>query len=77
MIIYQIILFSIFSLVIYSTVIRTQNAIKEFKINQYLKLKLENGRTNIYVKNRMFRQCMYLLLNIPVTQIEELKIMRK
>ncbi|MHA2472116.1 MAG: leucine-rich repeat domain-containing protein [Promethearchaeota archaeon] len=51
--------------------IRTQNAIKEFKINQYLKLKLENGRTNIYVKNRMFRQCMYLLLNIPVTQIED------
>jgi len=40
--------------------------VKEFKVNDYIKLKLENGRTNIYVKNRVFRQCMYLLLNIPV-----------
>jgi len=43
----------------------------EFKINQYLKLKLEGGRTNIYVKNRRFMQCMYLLLNISVDRIEE------
>ena len=45
--------------------------VKEFKVNDYLKLKLENDRTNIYVKNRVFRQCMYLLLNIPVDRIRD------
>lgn len=44
---------------------------KEFEINKYLKLKLEAGRTNIYVKGRKFQQCMYLLLNIPVDRIED------
>lgn len=51
--------------------IRAGNVEKEFKINSYLKLKLESGRTNIYVKNKLFRQCMYLLMNIPVNKIEE------
>ena len=46
--------------------------IKEFKINKYIKLKLEDGRTTIYVNNRKFTQCMYLLLNIPVNRIEDL-----
>jgi len=45
--------------------------IKEFKINDYLKLKLEQGRTNVYVKNRQFRQCMFLLLNIPVDRVRD------
>ncbi|KKK42096.1 hypothetical protein LCGC14_1840820 [marine sediment metagenome] len=44
---------------------------KEFKINTYIKLKFEGGRTNIYVKNRIFQQCMYLLLNLRVDQIED------
>ncbi|MBD3194829.1 MAG: hypothetical protein GF317_07235 [Candidatus Lokiarchaeota archaeon] len=44
---------------------------KEKKINKFITLKLENGRTNIYVKNQMFRQCMYLLLNIPVDNIRD------
>ncbi|TFF69126.1 MAG: hypothetical protein EU516_01375 [Promethearchaeota archaeon] len=44
---------------------------KEFKINKYMKLKLENRRTIIYVNNRPFRQCMYLLLNIQVDKIKE------
>jgi len=43
---------------------------KEFKINPYIKLRLEGGKTNIYVKNRIFQQCMYLLLNLRVDQIE-------
>ncbi|MFX1378377.1 MAG: leucine-rich repeat domain-containing protein [Promethearchaeota archaeon] len=34
-------------------------------------MKLEGGKTNIYVKGRIFQQCMYLLLNIPVEQIED------
>ena len=44
---------------------------KEFKINPYIKLKLEEGKTNIYVKNRIFQQCMYLLINLRVDQIED------
>ncbi len=43
----------------------------EFKINKYLSLRLENRRTIIYVNNRPFRQCMYLLLNIPLDKIKE------
>ncbi|MFX1363304.1 MAG: leucine-rich repeat domain-containing protein [Promethearchaeota archaeon] len=34
-------------------------------------MKLEGGRTMIYVNNRVFRQCMYLLINIPIDQIDE------
>jgi len=35
-----------------------------FKINEFITLKLEGGRTNIYVKGQLFNQCKYLLLNI-------------
>ncbi|MFX1233527.1 MAG: leucine-rich repeat domain-containing protein [Promethearchaeota archaeon] len=42
-----------------------------FKINDYITLKLEYSRTNIYVKGRLFNQCKYLLLNIPTSQIHE------
>ena len=61
----------IIPLVIFFIAIRQLNQKKEFKINQYLKLKLEGGRTNVYVNNRRFMQCMYLLLNIAVDRIEE------
>lgn len=43
----------------------------EFKINDYLVLKLENNRTNIYVKGKLFNQCKFLLLNIPVDKVHE------
>ena len=46
----------------------THGRVKEFIISKYLKLKLEQDRTTIYVNNRPFRQCMYLLMNIPVNQ---------
>ncbi len=39
----------------------------EFIINKHLKLRLEYGNTNIYVGGRLFKQCKYLLLDIPVT----------
>ena len=42
---------------------------KEFKVNDYLTLKLEKGQTNIYVGGRLFGQCKFLLLNIPVDEI--------
>ena len=45
--------------------------VNEFRVNKHINLKLEDGRTNIYVNNRKFSQCMYLLLNIPVNQVED------
>ncbi|TFF93052.1 MAG: hypothetical protein EU543_04500 [Promethearchaeota archaeon] len=47
---------------------------KEFRVNEYLQLRLEKPfdpryerlRTNIYVDGKFFRSCKYLLLNIPV-----------
>jgi small GTP-binding protein len=36
----------------------------EFKINEYLELRLENGKSNIYVGGRLFNNCKYLLLNL-------------
>ena len=43
---------------------------KEFKVNEFLTLKLENGETNIHVNGKLFRQCKFLLLNIPVNEIK-------
>ena len=45
--------------------------LKEFKINEYLTIKLRRGKTVIYVKDRRFRQCKYLFLNIPVDNVED------
>ena len=43
-----------------------------YEINDYLSLKLlENGRTQILVKNKPLMLCTYLLINIPVDQIED------
>lgn len=42
-----------------------------FVLNDYLTLKYEKGRTGIYVNDTYFRQCAYLLLNIPENEIEE------
>ena len=67
----QLFLSLMIAITILNTNFRSFHQVKEFRINDYLKLKLEGGRTNIYVKERLFRQCMYLLLNIPVNRIEE------
>lgn len=45
----------------------------EFHINEYLSLKLEQGKTNIYVKGNLFNQCKFLLLNIPIHQVESIE----
>jgi hypothetical protein len=42
---------------------------KEFKVNDYITLKLEDENTNIYVKGELFNQCRYLILNIQVDKI--------
>lgn len=44
---------------------------KEFKVNEYLTLKLEGGRTFIYVKGKLFRQCIRLVIHIPVGEVEQ------
>lgn len=41
-----------------------------YVLNDYLKLKYEDGRTNIYINDKFFRMCTYLLLNIPKEDIE-------
>ncbi len=71
MLLSQIIIFCLISLTIYSIHSTIRNNVREFKINDFLSLKLQNNRTNIYVKNRVFTQCMYLLLNIPVDRIRD------
>ena len=45
---------------------------KEYTINHYLTLRLENNRTNIYVNGKRFTQCKFLLLNIPIDKVKEL-----
>jgi hypothetical protein len=66
----MLILISFFFILI-SLNIRSQSGVKEYELNKYLKLKLENGQTNIYVNNKHFRQCLYLLLNINSTNLED------
>jgi len=56
---------------------------KEFQVNKFITLKLEEEiiseeeglsetKTNIYVKGELFRQCSFLLINIPVEEITSL-----
>jgi len=39
---------------------------KKFEINSYLSLRLENGKSNIYINNKKFQQCKYILIDIPI-----------
>lgn len=41
---------------------------KEFKVNNYITLKLEENKTNLYIRNKEFLQCKYLLLNFPIIE---------
>lgn len=43
---------------------------QKFRINKFLDLRLEDSKTNIYVNNKLFRQCKYILLNIPVENLD-------
>lgn len=43
----------------------------EFKVNEYITLKLEGKNTNIYVNGIKFNQCKYLAFNIPVDKVQE------
>ena len=46
---------------------------KEFRVNQYITLQLEEDKTNIYVNEELFDQCKYLLLEIPIKTYEALE----
>lgn len=46
--------------------------VKEFKVNEYITLKLEYGKTYIYIKGKRFDQCKFLLLEIEVDKISSL-----
>ncbi len=43
----------------------------KFTINAFLDLRLEDGRTNIYVKNKLFMHCKYIILSIPIDKFED------
>ena len=47
----------------------TIRASKKFKVNDHLILKLENNTTKIYVGGKLFQQCKFLLLNVPIDSI--------
>ncbi|MBN1802090.1 MAG: hypothetical protein JW891_11315 [Candidatus Lokiarchaeota archaeon] len=44
---------------------------REFKVNEYITLKLEEDTTIIYVNDKKFEQCKYLLLTINPEDIED------
>jgi len=44
---------------------------KEFRINNYMKLKLERNLTNIYINGNKFRQCIRLVIEIQEEDIEK------
>ncbi|MFO8018982.1 MAG: hypothetical protein R6U96_10125 [Promethearchaeia archaeon] len=44
---------------------------KEYKINEYIIVKLENGKTNIYVNGKIFRQCKYLAFQLDVNNLSQ------
>lgn len=49
-----------------------QEEIKTFKVNQFITLKLKDGKTNIYIDDVYIRQCKFLLIDIPIDDVEQL-----
>lgn len=47
----------------------TEKRASKFIINKFLTIKLEGKKSNIYVKNKRFRQCKFLLIDIPINDI--------
>lgn len=42
-----------------------------FTVNEFIKLQLENGVTNILLNGRVFTKCKYLLISIPINETGE------
>jgi hypothetical protein len=54
------------------TIIEHENSFEDvYVLNKYLKLKYEDGKTNIYINDKYFRMCTYLLLNIPQEDVRD------
>ncbi len=45
---------------------------REFRVNKFVALKLEEGKTVLYVDDKLFTQCKYLLLRLPIEHINDL-----
>jgi len=45
----------------------------EFVINSFIKVRLEFGKTNIYINNELFKQCKYVLTKKKIYELEELR----
>jgi len=45
--------------------------VPEFKVNDYLTLRLENGISKIYINGKLFIQCKFLLLSIPTDRVRD------
>lgn len=45
---------------------------RSFKINEYITLKLEDNKTNVYILGELFKQCMGLMLNIPTDVLKKI-----
>lgn len=45
---------------------------REFRVNKFISLKLEEGKTVLYIDGKPFTQCKYLLLQIPIDLINDL-----
>ncbi|MFX1506818.1 MAG: hypothetical protein ACFFDC_12010, partial [Promethearchaeota archaeon] len=43
----------------------------EFTVNDYITLKLEQGRTYLYVNDVLFQQCKFLLLTFPLDEVDD------
>ena len=43
----------------------------EFVINAFLSLRLEGGKTNIYINGELFNQCKFLLMQIPLNKAHD------
>ena len=46
-------------------------ATQEYKINQYLTLKLENEKVNIYVNDKLVNMCKHLILEVPLQDVDQ------
>ena len=45
----------------------------EFKINDFISLKLEHSKTNIYVKGNLFKQCKSLIFKLYPNEYKSLE----
>ncbi len=58
------------NLILIKSIFSGESSKMEFKVNDLIMLKLENGITNIYVAGKRFRQCKSIIINIPINEID-------